>query len=201
MAMAIHLVKVFVSQDALVALEDQFVDDRKGLNKFVYEQIRGLARTAKLCKVNGQFMANIEKEGQVKQETYSLKDVDLDEYTVKEDPEWLPDKYDKDVTTYYSIKVGDKTWQALQDFGAIYNCRIDLFNESLPDDAQRKNKVIKKAKCLEQINHEQLVAPVMEKITKNIDAELDKEFDEVNKEAKKKDKKKKKPEPEPAPSK
>jgi len=189
--MAYHLLKVFLSEDALVSLQDQFVDKDKALQKFVYEQIRGLCRTAKLCKINQQMMANIEKDGVMAQETFNLKDVDLEEYTLKSDENWLPEAYNKDSTTFYALKVGDNTYDLLRLFAQIYNCRIDLYNDSIPDgDAQRKSKLLKPAECIEQIVHGQLIQPIMVKITENIDKELDKEFDDIMKEDKKEKKKK-----------
>lgn len=193
--MTYHLLKVFLSEDALVSLQDQFVDKEKALQKFIYEQIRGLARTAKLCKVNQQMMANIEKDGVMAQETYNLKDIDLDDYTLKSDEKWLPEKYDKDTTTFYALKVGDNTYDLLLLFGQIYNARIDLYNDSIPDgDAQKKSKILEPAKCMEQIIHGQLITPIMNKISENIDKELDKEYDDLMKEDKKEKKEKKKAE-------
>jgi len=191
--MTYHLLKVFLSEDALVSLEDHFVDKEKALQKFVYEQIRGLCRTAKLCKINKQMMANIEKDGVMSQETFNLKEIDLEKYTLESDERWLPEKYDKESTTFYALKVGDNTYELLELFAQIYNCRIELYNDSIPDnDINKESKTLKPAECVEQIVHGQLIQPIMNKISENIDKELDKEFDEITKDEKKKEKAEKK---------
>jgi len=191
--MAYHLLKVFLSEDALVSLQDQFVDKEKALQKFIYEQVRGLCRTAKLCKINQQMMANIEKEGVMTNETYNLKEIDLEKYTLGSDESWLPEKYDKDSTTFYALKVGDNTYDLLLYFGQIYNARIDLYNDSIPEtDINKKQKLLKPAECMEQIIHGQLITPIMNKITEHIDKELDKEYDELLKEDKKEEEEKEK---------
>ena len=192
-----HQIKVFLAEEALIALEDHFVEkDEDALRKFVFDQVKGLARTAKLVKMNKSFSGNVEiKDGEpdeTKLETWYLKDVNLAKFTLKEDPNWLPKNVDKDDVKTYILKVGEKTWNALQIFVQTHCARIKFYNDSLDENDRRyKIKKLDKPECFEQVIHESIIPGIFTKIAANIDEELEKEFDKVNEPPEKKKPKKK----------
>ena len=81
----------------------------------------------------------------------------------------------------------------MEDYFKIYQSRFALYNKSV-DKSKRgfdEDTLAKPAKCWEQIIHEALIGPVMEKIQNSIDKELEEEFTEVYKGKKDKAKEKK----------
>jgi len=190
--MAMHYLQVFLNEDALVQLEDEFVDKEDDLRHLVYDPVKTLAKQAKMILLNKQFVANVMDEDQKqKQDTIQLKDFDLNKYVVKSKPDWLPENISAADAKPYKIRVGDKTWALLETFFKLYNARIVLYNKSLDRGAKDyEDKKAKSAECWEQIIHEQLIGPVMVKIDKSIDKELEDEFKEVYEGKKDKDKKK-----------
>lgn len=182
-----------LAEEAMIAFEDHF-DDSEELRKFVFEQIKQLAKGAKLIRMNKSFTGVIESEdNKRKQEIFYLKDVNLDHYSIDSDPAWLPKNIQKNDVKFYILKVGEKTWGALQLFSKVNVARAVLYNKSLDkSDENYDGKLMEKPKCFEQIIQENLILAVYEKIGKNIDDELEKEDAELNKPKKKEEKKKKK---------
>lgn len=178
-----HYLQVFLNEDALVQLEDEFVDKEDDLRHLVYDPVKTLAKQAKMITLNKQFIANVMDEDQnQKQDTIKLKDFDLDKFAVKSDPDWLPKNITKNEAKPYKIRVGDKTWGLLEIFFKLYDARVDLYNKSLDrGDKDYEKKKAKPADCWQQIIHEQLIGPVMQKLDKSIDKELEDEFKEVYK--------------------
>jgi len=193
--MAMHYLQVFLNEDALVQLEDEFVDKEDDLRHLIYTPVKNLAKSAKMILLNKQFVANVMDDDQKQTtETIKLKDFKLDKFAPKSDPDWRPENVTDSEAKPYKIRVGDKTWDLLETSFKIYNARIDLYNKSLDKDDKNyeKNKA-EVAECWEKIIHENLIGPVMQKIDKSIEKELDSEFKEVyegkkDKAAKKKDK-------------
>jgi len=198
--MAMHYLQVFLNEDALVQLEDEFVDKEDDLRHLIYDPVKQLAKQAKMIILNKQFVANImDEDQQSKQDTIKLKEFDLDVFAPKSDPDWLPENVTKEEAKPYKIRVGDKTWGLLETFFKLYDARVDLYNKSLDrGDKDYEKKKAEPAKCWQQIIHEQLIGPVMQKLDKSIDKELEDEFKEVykpkseQKEGPKRDKRKKK---------
>lgn len=198
--MAMHYLQVFLNEDALVELEDEFVDKDDDLRHLIYDPVKQLAKQAKMVQLNKQFVANEYDEdapNKTKQETIKLKDFNLDKFAVKSDVDWLPENVTKEEAKPYKIRVGDKTWDLLEMFFKLYNARVDLFNKSLDrNDKEYEKKKAKPAECWQQIVHDSLIGPVMLKIDKSIDKKLEDEFKEVysdkKKEGPKRDKRKKK---------
>lgn len=133
----------------------------------------------------------INEDGQMKAEKFPFKDLDLDGIVPKENSSWTPKDMDKSDIKTFELKVGDKTWDYLKLYYQIFCTRLDLYNKSL---GKSENKNAEKAippTCMEQLLHESLISPVMQKITSNIDSEFDKEFEEINNPKPKKEEKKK----------
>jgi len=179
--MEMHTLQVFLNEDALVQIEDEFVDKEDDLRHLVYDPIKVIAKQAKMILLNKQFVANVmDDEQQQEQKTIKLDEYDLEKHVVKSDPTWLPDNLSEEDSKPYKIRVGEKTWKYLQMYFQLYEARIDLYNKSLDRGAKDYEKQkAKPAECWEQIVHEQLIGPVMQKIDKSIDKELEDEFKEV----------------------
>ena len=181
--MAMHYVSVFLNEDALVLLEDEFVDKEDDLRHLIYDPVKQMAKTAKMQTTQNQFIANTydedapDKKGT---ETIKLAEFDLDKFAVSSDPNWLPDNIDAKDAKPYKIRVGDKTWNLLLEYFKFYNARCDVFNKSLPSNLREDDDTRAiPAECYEKILHESLIGTVLRKIDKAIDKELEDEFKEV----------------------
>ncbi len=187
-----HKLKVFMNIDALGQLEDEFIDEEDALRKFMFENVKVIARSAKMVtKTQKSFSANVidklkQKEdggNPTKRETIKLKEFKLEKFSVKSDPDWIPKEADEDDITSYVLKVGDKTQAFLEKYCQIFNAKVHLYNKNLDHKVKGFNEerdVAQPAVCFEQIIHEQLIGPVMQKITASIDKEFDDEFEQVN---------------------
>lgn len=177
-----HYLQVYLNEDSLVQLEDEFVDKEDDLRHLIYDPVKSLAKQAKMILLNKQFVANVMDEDFDKQEqkTIKLKEFNLEKFTVKSKADWLPENVTKAEAKPYKIRVGEKTWGLLETFFQLYNARISIYNKSLDRSAKDYEKTkAKPAECWQQIIHEQLIGPVMVKIDKSIDKELEAEFKEV----------------------
>jgi len=195
--MLTHKLKVFLTEESLIELEDDYVDKEDELHKLMFGYVKTLAKQAKMILRNKQFVANLKayEDGSQHQETIKLKKFKLSKFTIKHDAEWIPENLDKDDCKPYLIKIGPNTLKRLETYAEVYQARVDLYNDSLTArDLKDEDRKAKPAECFEQIIHEALISNVMEKLTKLDDKEFDEEFDEVNKpkseQKKHKDKKK-----------
>lgn len=196
----VHTIKVFLAEEALIALEDHFVEkDEDALRQYIFSLIKGLAKNAKLIRMNKSFASNVEIKGgepnETKEKIWYLKDVNLDKFTLEEDSSWIPKSLDKDDLKIYSIKVGETTWEALQIYVQAHCAKIKFYNDSLDENDKRyKIKLIEKPACFEQVVYESIIPQIYQKIDASNDVEFQKEFDKINEppEKKKKEKKSKK---------
>ena len=188
-----HRVKVFMTEDALAELEDKYDEKPEDLRKVVRDKIRECVKSAKMAILQKTVVASIENEDtkQGKPENFPLKGFKLEKYTHKSDPDWLPKDFDEDDTKYYSIKVGANTWKYLVIFCQLWGIRVEKWNDSLgKDDPKRKDKLIEKSECREQVFHEQLIPTITRELVNAVGDEFDDEFKEIDKaEADKKKKK------------
>lgn len=175
-----HKLKVFLTEDALVDLEDDYVDKGDELREFMFGNIKVLAKQAKMIVRSKQFMATaIDEDGKQEQKAIKLKEFDLKKFTLDSDETWIPENLDVDDCKPYVIKVGPKTIGRLETYVQVYNARVSIYNKSLKNSNQKLEEA-KPAKCFEQIIHEQLIGPVLDKLGKLDDRELDEEFEEIN---------------------
>ena len=184
-----------LAEEAMIAFEDHFVDDDDvdAQRKFVFSQVKQLAKSARMIRMNKSFGGLIEEDKKQKKETFYLKDINLDDYEIDSDPNWIPKNINKNDVKTYILKVGEITWNALQIFAKVAVARGELYNKSLDkNDINYKGKLMEMPKCFEQIIQDNIIIAVFEKIGMNIDDELDKEDAEINKPKKKKEEKKKK---------
>lgn len=176
-----HKLKVFLTEEALVDLEDDYVDKEDELHKFMFGNIKVLAKQAKMILRSKQFTAIvINEDGEQEQKIIKLKEFDLEKFTVESNPDWIPENLDIDDCKPYIIKVGNKTMSRLKTHTQIYQAKVDLYNKSM-SATPKKLEEAKPATCIEQIIHEQLIGPIMNKLSILDDAELDEEFEQVNK--------------------
>jgi len=179
-------IKIFLVEDAFVELEDAYVDKKKDLRTEIHQQIKILCKVAKMTKVHNALIANLKSEDEesgeraLKQEQIPLKEVDLTKYNLPHNPDWIPEKMDKENAKTYVQKVGDNTWKYLLYYAKIYCAKTDLYNDALNSD--EKSEIAKQPVCFEQVIHEQLINALNAIISKNMDKEFDKEFEELNKE-------------------
>lgn len=181
--MTMHYVQVFLNENALVLLEDEFVDKEDDLRHLIYDPVKTMAKATKMQITQNQFVAKIyddDAPNKTGTETIQLADYDLDKFAVPSDPDWLPDNVDASDAKPYKIRVGDKTWNLLLDYFKFYNARCDVFNKTLPSNLREneKERAIP-AECYEKILHEALIGTVIRKIDNAIDKELEDEFKEV----------------------
>jgi len=176
--------KVFLTEESLIELEDDYVDKEDELRDLMFGYIKTLGKNAKMIMRNKQFVANLKPYDDNTQhtETIRLKKFNLKKYTVKSDPDWIPENLDLDDCKPYIIKVGPKTMDRLETYCQVYQARVGLYNKSLSAaELKIESKKAKPAKCFEQIIHEALITSVMEKLNKLDDKEFDEEFAEINK--------------------
>jgi len=181
--MTMHYVEVFLNEDALVQLEDEFVDKEDDLRHLVYEPVKTLAKASKMVLLNKQFVCNVwdeDAENKTGQDTIQLSEYDLDKHKIDGDDSWRPENVNAEAKPY-KIRVGDKTWNLLLTYFKIYEAKVSVYNRSLPNNKKDNEKFrAKSAKCYQQILHEALIAPVMQKIDKSIDEELEEDFKITN---------------------
>lgn len=182
--MQMSKLKVFLTEDSLIELEDDYVDKEDELRDLMFGWVKSLAKNAKMILRNKQFVANLKPydDGAQHTETIKLKKFKLSNYTIKHDSDWIPDNLDADDCKSYIIRIGPNTLDRLETYCQVYQARVVLYNKSLTDaELKIENRKAKSAKCFEQIIHEALITNVMEKLNKLDDKEFDNEFEEVNK--------------------
>lgn len=186
-------VKIFLVDDAYTELEDALVDKEKTIRSEVTKAITELCKSAKLSKVKKTLVINIKEENEItgeralKQDTMSFREFDIDKFPVKHDPDWIPEKMDKEEVRIYKQKVGDRTWKFLLFFWKVYCNRLDQYNKSLLDTEKKEKAEF--PVCFEQMIHEQLIGVLDKIISKNIEKVFEEEFREIE-EAEEKDKSK-----------
>lgn len=179
---------VFLTDDAIAEFKDCFIDSNSAPEKFVFEQIRAMAREAKRAKITKKITYNNLVDGIPSQKTVKFSEAKLEEYAPASDPNWRPEGDD---IVPLTIKVGDKSTELLKLYAEMYCFRTKKFNESIPiKDPLRKTKTATVPSCFEEIVHNGIIDAVIKEINKNIDKDLNEEFEEIYGE-----KKKEKPKP------
>lgn len=176
-------IRVYLHEDALTQLLEQFDDKEKDLRKLVFDRIKTFTTDAKMIKLNKTFTARTIKNNLPFEDTFTLKEYPFDKHdALPSKPKWHPEKMDKDETKFYEINVTEKTMDYIKLFSQVYQNRILIFNKSIPkSDPNRNDILIDQAQCLEQLIHEQLYGTIMDKIRSAIEDEFDEEFEEANK--------------------
>ena len=112
-------------------LEDAFIDKPISSQKFIFGLIKTMCKDAKAGKLNKTCSVNLLENGQLKQEFVKLKEVNLEEFKLPSDPNWLPEDYEKDSIKKWEHKVTDKTMEYVEMYCKFVGLRFKKYNESL----------------------------------------------------------------------
>ena len=188
----------------MLTIEDHFEDyEKQTLHRFFYENLRELAKTSKVSDANRSIACNVFKDGQMNQDTFQYKDLDLEKFNLVSDPNWRPDNMVETEEAVFELKVGEKTHNHLLKYCKLFGVRVEEFNKSIPKvKRMEEGKEVEKpdprfrelefAKCFEEVIHKALYDPV-QKLLNTVAQELfDKEFEDIEK-AEKEDKEKSAP--------
>lgn len=119
-------------------VEDAFIDKPITAQKFIFGLIKGMCKDAKAGKLNRTCSVNLIKKGQVVQEFVKLKDVKLEDYTLKSDPKWLPKDAEIEHTRYWEHMVTDKTMEYIVMYCQYVGLRFERYNESVEKDGEER---------------------------------------------------------------
>lgn len=127
--------KIFypMNEETNSALEDCFVDNpNMNARKFVFENLAKLCQDAKRClRLQSTPVNRKQKDtGQLQQEEYSLKGVNMDTYEIDLNPEWLPDELTKDENNPVELTLRENTEKYLKSFCKLALIRHEQYNES-----------------------------------------------------------------------
>jgi len=199
-----------MNEETRIALEDVFIDkDNMDARQYIFGEIKKACQDAKRSIRAGVTPVNkITEEGQLKQEDYKLKGIDLEKFTLESNPSWLPKNLDKEDNTPIELKLGDNSMKYLKIFGQLVTIRHEQFNiaqdeyleiqkvemrEKVVDNKQydrwvkgqadnRKDRLELVPHCLEQA----IFTSIWPQITRTIDSAdgvmFEKEFKEIYKE-------------------
>ncbi len=136
-----------MNEETRIALEDVFIDTQNmDARKFIFDALKNACQDAKRSVRNGVTPVNQRQDdGQMKQEEYKLKDVKLDNYTLEENPNWLPENLSLVDNTPIELKLGDNTMKYLKIFGQLvtirheqYNMAEEIWKESQAEEMKNK---------------------------------------------------------------
>ena len=117
-------------------LDDAFIDEKQTAHEFIWEQLRGLCRDAKMGKLQKSCVVNVMKNGQPTQEVIKLRGLELKE--LASDPSWKPDKVEADEIKFFEHSVTDKTLKYLQLFASFSLLRHEKYGESIVNENKEK---------------------------------------------------------------
>lgn len=195
-----------MNEGSRIELEDCFIDiPNMDARKFVFDNLKYACQDAKRSIRNKITPVNQRQEdGSTKQVEYSLKDVDLENYTIDSNPEWIPKGMDKDDYKPIELKLGDRTMDYLRKFGQLTIIRHEQFNEAeekylektkqsmidskAPEenikqwekaqDIQRKKRLDEVPTCLEQALFIAVWPIIQQKLEQSDTLVFDKEYNE-----------------------
>ena len=111
-------------------LEDAFIDQKEDSHTFIWQQIRGLCRDAKMGKLNKAcIFQKLNKAGGFDRDSVKLKEVTLEE--LPSNPDWVPLKMEADEVSYFEHKITEKTLKYLMLFSSFSLLRYDKLEESI----------------------------------------------------------------------
>ncbi|MHA2055313.1 MAG: hypothetical protein ACW99F_17170 [Candidatus Hodarchaeales archaeon] len=123
-------IKIPMNEETRIALEDVFIEqDTMDARKFIFDALKNACQDAKRSTRNNVSPVNQRQEdGQMKQEEYKLKDVNLESYSLEDNPNWLPDNLSAEDNKPIELKLGDNTMKYLKIFGQLVNIRHEQYN-------------------------------------------------------------------------
>jgi hypothetical protein len=183
----VETIKIFLNKETLITLEDHFEDlENKTLHRFFFEQLRELAKTSKLSDANRSINANVfDENGAMVQKQFPYKDIDLEKYVLKSNPDWRPKDLDEEDTGIFEMKVGEKTHNHISNYCKIHAARAEKFNESLPriegGGIDPRYKEVPAPECFEEIVHLSLYQPIITLLNQSAQELFDRENEEIEK--------------------
>jgi len=176
------IIKLFLPNDFHEELLYQYEDKDKDLRKLVFGFLKPFGTQGKMVKLNQSIQARIMKDGKMTSEDVSLKDVNVEKFTVPSDPKWIPEAVTSDEVTEYTQSVSQRLYDDLWYYGKVYCARLQLYNDSLDKKSPTHDKdVAILPKCFEQIIQDSVVPQLSQSVVGNIDKEYDEEFEEMEK--------------------
>jgi len=112
-------------------LEDAFIDKPVSVQKFIFGLIKGMCKDAKAGKLNKSCSVNLIKNGQVQQDFVKLKDVNLADFTLPKNPDWLPKDLEKQDARTWEHQITDKTMEYLSMYCQFVGLRFKKYNDSV----------------------------------------------------------------------
>lgn len=175
-------IKLFLPNQFYEELLYQYEDKDADLRKLVFGFLTPLGKQGKMVALNGAIQAKVMREGKIVMDVIDLKDVDLDKFSLKSDPSWIPEKVTKDEIKTYSQQISDRLYDDIVYFGKVFCARLELYNNSLDKKApDYKQQIAIFPACIEQVIQDNIVGQLSQALAGNIDKEYNEEFAEMEK--------------------
>lgn len=175
----VEKIKLYLDEDALTELQDQYMDKETELRKELQAFIKNMFVNTKGAELNKTLVCGMEVEENgkkvMKQEPIPFKDIDFTKYVVKFDPSWKPKEIPN--PTFYELSVGDATYKKLVAEAQYFLVRIGKYNGSISKDKKKADVPA----CFEECMFQNLYQPTMQLIMKKVGSVCDDEFEELNK--------------------
>ena len=175
----VEKIKLYLDEDALTELQDQYMDKETELRKELQAFIKNMFVNTKGAELNKTLVCGmeVEEDGKrvTKNEPVPFKDIDFTKFVVKFNPSWKPKEIDK--PTYYELAVGDATYKKLVTEAQYFMIRVDKYNGSISKDKKKADVPT----CFEECMYQNLYQPTMSLIMKKVGNVCDDEFEELNK--------------------
>jgi len=126
-----HTLKIPLTSEFYDELEDAFIDKPVSVQKFIFDLIKGMCKDAKAGKLNKSCSVNLIKNGQVQQDFIKLKDVNLADFTLPKNPDWLPKDLEKQDARSWEHQITDKTMEYLSMYCQFVGLRFKKYNDSV----------------------------------------------------------------------
>lgn len=184
-----NIIKIPIYKDQKQTLVDYF-DDKKDetLHKFYFDILVNMTKNAKDSILTRLVSVNLLEKGKLTPTDFPLKDLDLDQFELVSDPNWLPKEFDPEFKDYYEFSCGDKFHNNLLLYCKLYNLRINKYNESIPTIPKTDEKTgaitqikdpqfreLQAGTCLEDVIHKATIQPMALITDKAIQEIFDKE--------------------------
>ncbi len=138
-----HKLTIPLTDDFYEEVEDAFIDKPITPQKFIFGLIKGMCKDAKAGKLNKSCSVNLIENGSIKQDFVKLKEINLDDYKLPSNPDWLPKDMDKDSVRRWEHNVTDKTMEYIEMFCKFVVLRFERYNESVSKVAAERTTKLK----------------------------------------------------------
>jgi len=195
-----------MNEETRIALEDCLIDTpNMDARKFIFNSIKQACQDAKRSLRNKVTPVNKRQEdGTMKQDEFSIKGINLEDYTLELDPNWLPKNLDPEDSKPIELKLGDNTMGYIKNYGQIVSIRHEEYNKAedeylekteadmmkanAPEDNIKQWKKVQESvkksrleavpKCIEECLYVSIWPIIQQKIDLSDGLIFDKEYDE-----------------------